>query len=100
MILVGVFVVDATYTLARRLMRGDKIYEAHRSHAYQYASRRFGHHRPVTLAVAAINVAWLMPWAIAAAVYQVDGLVCLLLAYLPLVALAVKFHAGKLENAS
>jgi Fuc2NAc and GlcNAc transferase len=100
LILVGVFVVDATYTLARRLMRGDKIYEAHRSHAYQYASRRFGHHRPVTLAVAAINMAWLMPWAIAAAVYQVDGLVCLLLAYLPLVALAVKFHAGKLENAS
>ncbi|WP_248730789.1 glycosyltransferase family 4 protein [Pseudomonas sp. MWU13-2517] len=100
LILLGVFVVDATYTLARRLMRGDKIYEAHRSHAYQYASRRFGRHRPVTLAVAAINVAWLMPWAIAAAVYQVDGLVCLLLAYLPLVALAVKFHAGKLENAS
>lgn len=100
LILLGVFVVDATYTLVRRLMRGDKIYEAHRSHAYQYASRRFGQHRPVTLAVAAINVAWLLPWSIAAAVFQVDGLVCLLLAYLPLVALAVKFHAGKLENAS
>lgn len=100
LILLGVFVVDATYTLVRRLMRGDKIYEAHRSHAYQYASRRFGQHRPVTLAVAAINVAWLLPWSIAAAVFQVDGLVCLLLAYLPLLALAVKFHAGKLENAS
>ncbi len=100
LILLGVFVVDATYTLIRRLMRGDKVYEAHRSHAYQYASRRFGRHRPVTLAVVVINVAWLLPWAIAAAVYQVDGLVCLLLAYLPLVALAVKFHAGKLENAA
>ncbi|MPQ86605.1 glycosyltransferase family 4 protein [Pseudomonas sp. MAFF 730085] len=99
LILLGVFVVDATYTLIRRLMRGDKVYEAHRSHAYQYASRRFGRHRPVTVAVVVINVAWLLPWAIAAAVYRVDGLVCLLLAYLPLVALAVKFHAGKLENA-
>lgn len=99
LILLGVFVVDATYTLIRRLMRGDKVYEAHRSHAYQYASRRFGRHRPVTVSVVVINVAWLLPWAIAAAVYQVDGLVCLLLAYLPLVALAVKFHAGKLENA-
>ncbi|MEN1606768.1 glycosyltransferase family 4 protein, partial [Pseudomonas aeruginosa] len=42
LILLGVFIVDATYTLARRLLRGDKVYEAHRSHAYQYASRHFG----------------------------------------------------------
>src|SRR5690606_30192313 len=49
-ILLGVFVVDATFTLLRRLLRGEKVYEAHRSHAYQYASRRFGRHLPVTLA--------------------------------------------------
>jgi Fuc2NAc and GlcNAc transferase len=56
LILLGVFVVDATFTLLRRLLRGDKVYEAHRSHAYQYASRRFGRHLPVTLAVGAINL--------------------------------------------
>lgn len=38
LILSGVFVVDATFTLARRLLRGDKVYQAHRSHAYQYAA--------------------------------------------------------------
>ena len=37
LILLGVFVVDATFTLARRLLRGERVYEAHRSHAYQYA---------------------------------------------------------------
>src|SRR3990167_9256944 len=37
LILLGVFIVDATFTLLRRLLRGDKVYEAHRSHAYQYA---------------------------------------------------------------
>ena len=41
-ILLGVFIVDATVTLVRRLLRGEKVYEAHRSHAYQFASRRFG----------------------------------------------------------
>ena len=35
LVLLGVFIVDATYTPIRRLLRGDKVYEAHRSHAYQ-----------------------------------------------------------------
>jgi Fuc2NAc and GlcNAc transferase len=48
LILLGVFIVDATFTLFRRLLRGEKVYEAHRSHAYQFASRRFGKHLPVT----------------------------------------------------
>ena len=67
LILLGVFIVDATYTLIRRLIRGDRIYEAHRSHAYQYASRKYGSHLPVTLAVLAINIFWLAPWSFAVA---------------------------------
>lgn len=97
LILLGVFVVDATFTLLRRLLRGDKVYEAHRSHAYQYASRQFGRHLPVTLAVAAINLCWLLPVAIWVA-QGGDGLVGLLLAYMPLIALAIKFRAGELER--
>ena len=97
LILLGVFVVDATFTLLRRLLRGDKVYEAHRSHAYQYASRQFGRHLPVTLAVGAINLCWLLPVAIWVA-QGGDGLVGLLLAYAPLIALAIKFRAGELER--
>jgi Fuc2NAc and GlcNAc transferase len=40
LILLGVFIVDATFTLLRRLLRCDKVYEAHLSHAYHYASRQ------------------------------------------------------------
>ena len=98
LILLGVFIVDATVTLLRRLVRGDKVYEAHRSHAYQFASRHFGSHRMVTLTVAAINIGWLLPWALAVAVLGVDGLIALILAYLPLVFLALKFNAGGLEK--
>ncbi|AZF41734.1 Undecaprenyl-phosphate alpha-N-acetylglucosaminyl 1-phosphate transferase [Pseudomonas sp. R1-43-08] len=98
LILMGVFIVDATFTLIRRLARGDKVYEAHRSHAYQYASRRYRSHRRVTLTVLAINVLWLAPLAFICVIYDIDGLSITALAYLPLVFLAVKFHAGELEK--
>nr|WP_298138144.1 glycosyltransferase family 4 protein [uncultured Pseudomonas sp.] len=98
LILLGTFIVDATFTLLRRLLRGDKVYEAHRSHAYQYASRQFGRHLPVTLAVAALNLLWLLPIALWVGVDGIDGVVGLLIAYLPLVLLCIKFRAGELEN--
>jgi Fuc2NAc and GlcNAc transferase len=98
LILLGVFIVDATFTLLRRLLRGDRVYEAHRSHAYQYASRQYGAHLPVTLAVLAINVLWLSPWACIVALGYVDGFLALLISWLPLVLLAVRFNAGQLEQ--
>ncbi|BCG23490.1 glycosyltransferase WbpL [Pseudomonas tohonis] len=97
LILLGVFIVDATYTLLRRLLRGDKVYEAHRSHAYQFASRHFGRHLPVTLGVATINLVWLLPLALWVGLGGLDGLVGLALAYVPLLGLTVKFRAGSSE---
>lgn len=97
-ILLGVFIVDATFTLLRRLLRGDKVYEAHRSHAYQYASRQFGRHLPVTLAVGAINLFWLLPIALWVGLGGVEPVLGVLIAYLPLVLLAIKFRAGELEK--
>lgn len=98
LIMLGVFIVDATFTLIRRLLRGDKVYEAHRSHAYQFASRQFGQHRPVTLTVACINIFWLFPVALAVVLLDIDGFLGLALAYAPLIWLAVRFHAGALEH--
>lgn len=98
LILLGVFIVDATFTLARRLLRGDKVYEAHRSHAYQFASRRFGSHLPVTIAVALINMFWLLPIALAVTHFGLDGSIALIVAYAPLLFLAIRFRAGELEK--
>lgn len=94
LILLGVFVVDATFTLLRRLIRGERVHEAHRSHAYQLAARRHGH-LTVTLAVSGINFAWLCPIAIGAALGMVDALLGLVIAYAPLVGLAVRYRAGR-----
>lgn len=100
LILLGVFVVDATFTLFRRLLRGDKVYEAHRSHAYQYASRRFGSHLKVTIFVLLINLLWLLPIALGVVRFGLNSSLGLILAYAPLIALAIKFRAGELEGPS
>ena len=95
-ILLGAFVVDATLTLIRRVWRGEKFYEAHRSHAYQYAARLFGH-VPVSLAFAGINVFWLLPIAALVAIGLLEGFVGVIIAYGALVALGYRFNAGARE---
>ncbi len=95
LILMGVFFVDATVTLLRRVASGQRWYEAHRSHAYQHAARRWGSHRRVTLSVLAINLAWLLPLALAAARWPDMEAIFLAIAYAPLVGLAFRLEAGK-----
>jgi Fuc2NAc and GlcNAc transferase len=51
LVLLGVFVTDATLTLARRILRGEVWYEAHRTHVYQLAVQVGYSHRQVTLTV-------------------------------------------------
>lgn len=94
-ICLGVFVVDATYTLIKRVLSGYKMYDAHRSHSYQILSRKWGSHTPVTLAVAAINLLWLFPIAYITTTQQwAYPEFAVLIAYLPLVFLAIKLKAG------
>jgi len=63
LILVTLFLTDATLTLLRRLLRREPIFRAHRLHAYQHLSRRWGGHLPVTASALAVNVVVLLPLA-------------------------------------
>lgn len=65
LVLNGVFVADATVTLLRRLLRRQRIDEAHREHLYQRLSRHWRSHRAVTLCAIAVNLLWCLPWAVA-----------------------------------
>lgn len=94
LIMLGVFVVDATVTLARRALRKQNVTEAHCTHAYQWASRIHKSHSRVTITVALINLLWLLPLAALVAWGVVDGFLMLLIAYLPLIALAIRYKAG------
>lgn len=100
LILLGVFIVDSTWTLARRLLNGDKVYEAHRSHAYQYASRHYRSHKVVVLAVIGMNTLWLLPLAVAVGKGLIPGVAALILGYTPLILIACKFSAGAREKNS
>jgi len=51
------FIVDASVTLARRALRGEKIWRAHRSHYYQRAVLLGATHRQLALAAYALMLA-------------------------------------------
>lgn len=94
LVLLGAFIVDASVTLARRVMRRERFYEAHRSHAYQNAARRYGGHLPVTMGVGLINVMWLTPLALGATIWPEQGIVFLFVAWLPVAVLCLSLRAG------
>ena len=96
-ILLGVFVVDATFTLLRRLARRQAVHQAHRTHGYQYAARRWASHPKVTMGAVAINVLWLLPWAGAVSAGKVGGMAGVAAAYSPLLLLAWYLKAGRPE---
>lgn len=64
--LLGVFVLDATVTLARRFARRQRLHEAHRSHAYQRAVQAGLSHARVSGAVVALNAGLAVLAAVAA----------------------------------
>jgi Fuc2NAc and GlcNAc transferase len=97
LILGGVFFVDATVTLVRRVVRGERVSQAHRSHAYQWLARRWGSHGKVTLAVLAVNLVWLLPWALFASRLPAYAVACVIMAFAPLAVLALAVGAGRRE---
>jgi glycosyltransferase WbpL len=57
------FFADASATLARRLARGARPHQPHRTHAYQRLARHWRGHRPVTVRLLALNAALSLPLA-------------------------------------
>lgn len=97
-ILPAVFVADASYTLARRLLSGQQWYSAHRSHSYQILARRWSSHSYVVYAMTLVNVLWLLPLAWLANNATVHPVLLLGAAYLPLLVIAVGLGAGRPER--
>ncbi len=94
MILLGVFICDATYTLLLRLVQGKRVYQAHRDHAFQHAVQRGFSHRRVNIMWNAVTAFWLGPMAAASVLYPLQATWFLLLAYVPLIAMMAHMKAG------
>lgn len=56
LVLLSVFVVDASATLLRRALQGERLFDAHRTHAYQLAVQMGHSHRQVTTTVLGLNI--------------------------------------------
>ncbi len=94
LILYGIFILDASYTLSYRFVTGQKWYAAHCTHAYQKAAKKYGHLK-VIIAVWGINMVWLLPWALMSYFFPAFNVIILVMAYLPLLYLADQFEAGR-----
>lgn len=68
-ILMSLFISDATTTLLVRVAKGQRWYEAHRSHAYQRLSRRWNSHAKVSGLLWMLNLAAVLPIAILSLVF-------------------------------
>jgi Fuc2NAc and GlcNAc transferase len=98
LVLTVTFLIDATLTLLRRIGRGERPYHPHRSHAYQWLARRWRSHPSVTLGVLALNVIWLLPWALFAMRNPRWAAATVVFALLPLVPLGLWFGSGRAET--
>lgn len=93
-----IFLADTAVTLVRRAIRGERVYTAHRQHAYQWAARRWRSHSVTTGLVVVVNVAWLLPCALLAAAHAREAVWFALLAGGPMLVLTVAIGAGRPEQ--
>lgn len=94
LILLAVFIIDATMTLGKRFLRGERWYLPHCTHAFQHAAKHYGHLKTTSF-VAVINVVWLGPLAVLAELRPSKAWLLLGVAWLPLVVLARLLRAGE-----
>lgn len=97
LIMLGVFIVDASYTLFYRVITKQAFHQAHRTHTYQKIAIQFKSHTYTTIAAVTINLLWLLPMAIAAVTAKLNPALALIIAYAPLILIAQKYKAGRKE---
>jgi Fuc2NAc and GlcNAc transferase len=98
LLLLGVFVADATVTLICRFCGGCNWYEGHATHAYQKAAKLHKSHAKVTITVMMINCLWLAPLAWLSIKLPELGIYLSLVGIVPLIFVAIKLKAGKMDQ--
>jgi Fuc2NAc and GlcNAc transferase len=94
LILLALFIVDTGYTLAIRILTGQRWYAAHRLHSYQRLSDRLHSHTRTVQILMGTNIVWLLPWAWLARDGGWTGAYAMTAAYAPLLAACYRLKAG------
>jgi Fuc2NAc and GlcNAc transferase len=92
-IIMSFFWIDATITLARRYLRGKKIFSAHKEHAFHKAAFIFGQ-RKVSGFMIAVTMFWLNPMAKLAMTHRDYSELITFLSVLPIAVIVLLFKPG------
>ena len=90
LVLLAIFIADASWTLLWRVVTGQPFTRPHRLHAYQRLSSHWSSHLRVDLLCGGIFCGWLLPLAWLAEVHPNYGFLLVILAYLPLLLVMAK----------
>lgn len=93
-IIPGYYLADATSTLCRRLLKGEKVWHAHRQHAYQQAVQHGMSHNMVTILTGVLGI-FLISLSIISISWPTTSLICAL----ALIAALLLFFHGHLTRA-
>ncbi len=92
LILPAYYLCDATFTLLKRLLRREPVWQAHSQHAYQQAVRKGMGHAAVVGRIALLNAA-LVVLALVSCRSMMAGMLALATAYFLTACLLYRFHA-------
>ena len=98
LILLSVFIADASYTLAVRVVTKKNITKAHLTHAFHMLASRKNSHKYVTKLLISINLFWVLPLALLSNAYMDYHVIITILVYLPLFIYLIKIGAGLEEQ--
>lgn len=73
-ILLGVFIFDATFTLIHRIWRKEQWYSAHREHIYQRLIQKGASHKQVTIWITVFNLGILFPLVMISCIWKSSSL--------------------------
>ena len=100
LILLSVFIADASYTLVVRIVTKKNIFQAHLNHAFHIVTKNNNSHTYTNKVLIAINIIWVLPFAIISNIYKEYNVLLTIFVYLPFIFYLINIGAGleKSEN--
>lgn len=95
LILLAAFIADSSVTLLCRLLNGERIHDAHRTHLYQLLARKWGTHSRVVMLYTVVNITVLLPLAVISEVHTSQATILCIATYTILCAI-VWFYRTRL----
>lgn len=94
LIVFGMFVVDATWTLLVRGFRGQRVFSPHKLHAFQKLIALGWTHPQVAALYTSVMIVWLLPMVILTVLYSDYSFLFLVIAYVPIYVFVLWMKAG------